>query len=165
MLLVFIDETSDEKLKDYLGFCIATINSRFYPLIKTKAQKILSEIGWEPAVEFKGSYLFSSSHGCADIEIEKRIDVAHDLLYLNMATSRRRMKFYFGRMKSEHHRQDYLTSLPSLLHNALPKPHKGGAGKNLLHITCDERSDISLDDLHESLGQSLLLEDMYFLRE
>jgi len=61
MLLAFVDETSDVKYKDYLGLSVALINASFYPKIKREAQSILIKGGWDPRIEFKGSYLFSAS--------------------------------------------------------------------------------------------------------
>jgi hypothetical protein len=150
MLLVFIDETSDRKFKDYLGFCIATVNARFYPKIKSDAFEILAGIGWDPEIEFKGSFLFSETSGCTDVEIENRIDAANQILDLNVANKNRRMKFYFGSMKTDDHRGAYINSLPSLLHKILPAPPKG-AGKNLIVVHCDERSDINQIEVHSAL--------------
>jgi hypothetical protein len=64
MLLVFIDETTDQKFKT----C------------------------WDPAVEFKGSYLFSATSGCTDVEVVKRIEAAGALLDLNTSKSNSRMR-------------------------------------------------------------------------
>lgn len=155
MLLVFVDETSDTKFTDYLGLSIATVNSRFYPKIKEDALEILLDIGWDPEVEFKGSYLFSISSGCTDIEIEKRIDAANALLDLNVANKNRRMKFFYGELRSTDHRTSYISSLPSLLHKILPRPPKG-AGKNLLILTCDHRDDIKQDELHDALYPAIV---------
>jgi hypothetical protein len=91
---MFIDETSDKKFKEYLGFCIVTVNAHFYPKIKSDAIEILESIGWDPDTEFKGSYLFSATSGCTDAEIENRIDAANAILDLNVANKNRRMKFY-----------------------------------------------------------------------
>jgi hypothetical protein len=151
MLLIFIDETSDSKFKDYFGFCIASINARFYPEIKQEAQKILERIGWDHSVEFKGSYLFSRSCGCTDVEIEKRILAAHQLLDLNIAQKNKRMVFSYGRLKSTNQREDYLHGVPGLLNKVLPRAPKG-AGKNLISITCDERDDITVTELHRYLS-------------
>jgi len=151
MLLVFIDETADAKFKDYFGFCVATINSMYYPLIKKEACKILQEIGWDPSIEFKGSYLFSASSGCSDVEIEKRILAANKLLDLNTASRNRRMAFNFGRLKSTDKREDYIHGVPGLLNKVLPRAPKG-AGKNLISITCDERDDITASELHKRLA-------------
>ena len=163
MLLVFVDETSDVKFKDYLGFSIATINAKFYSKIKSEALKVLQEVGWDSGIEFKGSYLFSQTRGCTGVEIEARIDAAHKLLDLNVASKKRRMKFTYGRMQSQNHKEDYLAALPPLLSKALPKPVKG-AGKNLMALTCDERSDVTQPEIHEALS-SVVRERGYVLVE
>ena len=61
MELIFIDETGDAKFKDYLGFCVAKVNARFYARLKRDVEKALKKIEWDPDTEFKGSYLFSQS--------------------------------------------------------------------------------------------------------
>jgi hypothetical protein len=150
VLLVFVDETSDQKFKDYLGFCVATLNEKFYPSLKQTALEILKDIDWDPSIEFKGSYLFSQSKGCDGVQVVTRLDAAHRLLDLNTAKINSRLRFYYGGMKSENHAQDYLQSVPELLRVSLPKPPKG-AGKNLISVMCDERSDVSSEQLHEAI--------------
>ena len=154
MLLVFVDETTDAKFRDYLGLSIATINARFYPLLKTRAQAILQGIGWDPAVEFKGSHIFSATSGCTDVVVESRIDAAHALLDLNASGSNCRMKFYFGEMGADDHRLAYLAGLPGLLFKAIP-PAPGRAGKNLLSIACDTRSDITAEEIDQALSANI----------
>ncbi|MGA3288138.1 MAG: hypothetical protein ABSD46_12010 [Bacteroidota bacterium] len=127
------------------------INARFYPAIKQEAQGILEKIGWNPSVEFKGSYLFSKSCGCTEVEIEKRVLAAHQLLDLNIAQSNRRMIFHYGRLKSKNQRDDYLHGVPGLLNKVLPHALKG-AGKNLISINCDERDDITVTELHKYIS-------------
>lgn len=151
VLLVFIDETGDVKFKDYLGFCVATMNARFYAGLKSKVQKALSKIEWDPATEFKGSYLFSKSSGTPDVEVERRIDAAREILDLNIALKNSRIRFCYGAMKSTNPSSDYLDALPGLLKKALPKAPKG-AGKNLASVVCDERSDIDGTKLHLALA-------------
>lgn len=153
MLLVFVDETSDKKFKNYLGFCVATINSRSYSNLKAKAQKILRSIDWDPKTEFKGAFLFSASKGCPDVEIERRIDAAHKLLDLNISLKNSRIRFYYGSMDSRDHATDYLRALPGLLMKLPPAPK--GAGKNLVAALCDNRSDIDSATLHEAVSTAL----------
>lgn len=45
MWLVFADETSDARLKNYFGLSVAMINAAFYPAIKREAQQILRNGG------------------------------------------------------------------------------------------------------------------------
>lgn len=150
MQLAFVDEMGDAKLQAYLGICVAMMNARFYPSLKRKTQEILTDVGWSPKVEFKGSHLFSASTGCTDVEIQKRIDAARQLLDLNVAGANSRMQFHYGRMQSGNHGQSYLDHLPTLLDKCLPKA-PSGAGKNLLVVVCDERSDVAATKLHAAL--------------
>lgn len=85
MIFAFIDETSDAKFKEYFGLSCALINSNFYQQIKNDFQNILLEAGWDPTIEFKGSYLFSATKGCSHVSIEKRIEIASNILSLNVS--------------------------------------------------------------------------------
>lgn len=154
MQLVFIDECGDSKLTDYLGFCIAVINGRFYPALKTACQGILQAAGWDPATEFKGCLLFSATQGCVNVPIDKRIAAAREMLELNVAERNSRMRFAYGCMRSKSPKADYLKWLPPLLWRVLGRA-PGGAGKNLLSLICDERSDISADELHANLAPAV----------
>jgi hypothetical protein len=151
MRLLFVDECGDSEKKDYLGLSVATVDGRFYPLLKRKTQAILLRRKWDPAVEFKGGVLFSSSKGCANVSVDDRIAMAGALLDLNASDQNSRMRFSYGRLKSSNHGADYLTHLPGLIERILQTAPKG-AGKDLLTITCDERSDVSPRQLHEVLA-------------
>lgn len=151
MKLLFIDETSDEKFKKYLGFCVAVVDAKAYSLIKRKTCEILDAISWQRNVEFKGAYLFSRTKGCTEVEIEKRIEAAGKLLDLN-AKKNARMKFTFGRMESSSHGADYQTAVPALIKKLLPRAPKG-AGKNLIAVIYDERSDLDADAFNDSVRQ------------
>lgn len=151
MKLVFIDESGDKENTDYLGLSVATADSRHYPTIKSKAHAILKDISWDSKIEFKGSLLFSASKGCLTVSVQDRVRAAGALLDLNASKVNNRMHFTYGRLSSKNHASDYLETLPPLLDRAvLPAP--SGAGKNLISITCDERSDVSPDDLHNALA-------------
>jgi len=163
MRLVFIDECGDKTKPEYLGFCIATVDSRFYPLLKRQAHAVLKQINWDPKVEFKGSFLFSASKGCVTVSVEDRVKAAGALLDLNVSDKNSRMSFSYGRLDSLNHGDDYLTNLPSLLDHALPRAPKG-AGKDLIAITCDERSDVPCTKLHSVLD-SVVRQKGYVLLE
>ena len=150
MILVFVDETSDAKFKDYFGLCCTVVTHTFYRQIKYGFQSILLEGGWDPSIEFKGSYLFSASKGCTHISVDKRVDMAEAIIDLNVAKKNARMKFGFFQTESQDLRADYLRYLPALLFKVLPKATKG-QGKDLISIQYDERSDISPDEVRESI--------------
>lgn len=99
MLLLFVDETSDSKFKDYFGLSIAIINSNFYQTLKASFHKILVDSGWDKEIEFKGSYLFSANSGCKDIPVDKRIEIASRILELNKSRENSRIKFAYFQKK------------------------------------------------------------------
>ncbi len=165
MRLIFIDETGDRKFKDYMGICIASIDSRSYPLLKRESMKILEEVGWDSETEFKGSFLFSRSKGATDVEVEQRIDAAHRLLSLNTSDKKSRLRFAYGKMSSTNKGADYLAAVPELLQlsKVLPKAPTG-AGKNLISISCDDRDDVDESDLHSAI-KSVLDDKGYVILE
>ena len=156
MLSVFVDETSDSKFKDYFGLCVATINTAFYPKVKAEFQQILLRHGWDPEVEFKGSFLFSAKQGDTNVLVEDRVAIAQELISLNKSEVNARMKFHYFAKYSTDQREDYLRFLPTLIEKALPKAQEKG-GKNLVSLHYDQRSDISPRDIREAIAPTLKL--------
>jgi hypothetical protein len=153
MKFLFIDETGDEKFKTYLGFCLARTDARFYPHLKTSSRAILEAIQWEQGVEFKGAYLFSRTKGCSEVEVERRVEAAGQLLDLN-AEQNARMSFAYGAMDSDSHASDYLRAVPELIATWLPRAPKG-AGKNLIAVVYDERVDIEAREFSDSVRDAV----------
>jgi hypothetical protein len=151
MLLVFVDETSDDKFKEYFGLSCVVINTNFYAQVKSAFQRILLRAGWDPKIEFKGSYLFSATMGCRDVKIEKRVEIASEILKLNTSNKNARMKFYYLKKNTTNPKGDYLKYLPPLLYKALPKAPKG-KGKNILSLHCDHRSDITCGEVFDAVS-------------
>ena len=169
MLLAFVDETSDTKFKDYFGLCCATINCSHYRHIKDDFHRILIEGGWNPEIEFKGSYLFSALSGDTSVSIEKRIEITSSILALNTAKKNARMKFAYLKKPSQNQKEAYLKYLPILLEKALPKAKKGG-GKDILSLNCDQRDDVSRKEIYDVVNPIIhekgytLLEDIVISR-
>ena len=155
MLLVFVDETSDSKFKQYFGLNVATINSAHYKHIKDGFQDILRNSRWDESIEFKGSYLFSASKGDPNVGISERIDIAHKILDLNTANKNARMRFDYLRHEApqKSHGDEYLRCLPLLLSKAIKKITKGskGKGKDLALISCDHRNDLKGRDIQNAI--------------
>ncbi len=146
MELIFIDETSDSKFKDYFGICCAQVNHTKYRNIKSKFHKILLDGGWDPNIEFKGSYLFSAKKGCESISVDDRVSLAEEILKLNSSESYGRMRFSYVRSSTDDFKKEYLGALPLLLDKVIKKPKKG-QGKSLISINCDNRSDLCCDEV------------------
>lgn len=154
MLLAFVDETGDRDKPDYFGLTVATVNANFYRAIKTTFLKLLDASGWDPAVEFKGAYLFSASKGCTTVSVDSRITLVSNLLKLNRSAKYRRMKFHYAATESHDHRSVYLEILPLLLAKALPKTSRKG-GKDLLKVYCDHRSDLKPSEIRAVAGPTV----------
>ncbi len=152
MILIFVDETSDSKYKDYFGLCCTAINHTFYPQIKQECHQILHEGEWDFDVEFKGSYLFSASKGCIEIDIDKRIELAEKILDLTTAEKNSRMKLSYFRNESSNHKEDYLRYLPILVKDILGKYRfSRKQGKNQVSVFCDYRQDISVQEIRDAI--------------
>ncbi len=157
MINIFVDETSDEKHRDYFGLCCTAIHHNFYPQIKRECQQILRDGGWDFNVEFKGAYLFSASKGCIEVDIDKRIELAEKILELATAPKNARMKLSYFRKSSTNHKNDYLEHLPFLIRDILGKySFSRKHGKNLVVVSCDYRSDISIRELRETILPAIM---------
>lgn len=164
MILIFADETSDNKFKDYFGISIAVINSNYYSPIKQNFHKILEKSKWDTEIEFKGSCLFSETKGDTNISIDERINICSDLLKLNKSKHNARIKFYYVVIeKCDKQKEAYLKYLPKLLNKALKKTSKKG-GKNILTIQCDQRPDTSSTEIRNAV-QQVIIEKGYTLLE
>jgi hypothetical protein len=152
MIFIFVDETSDDKFKDYFGLCCTAVNQTYYPEIKREFQSLLQSGGWNLDVEFKGSYIFSSTKGCTEVDIEKRVEITEKLLELVSSKKNSRMKLSYFRMKSENQKNDYLEYLPILVWNILGEyGYSGKGGKNLVTLFCDNRSDITIQEIRKAV--------------
>lgn len=163
MLSVFVDETSDSKFTGYFGLCVATVNTAFYPRVKAEFQQILLKHGWDPTVEFKGSFLFSAKQGDTNVSVEDRVAIAQKLISLNKSEVNARMKFHYFAKNSTDARGDYLGFLPTLLKKALPKAQQKG-DKNMVSLHYDQRSDISPREIREAVAP-VLKDRGYYLFE
>lgn len=152
MEFAFIDESGDSKFKDYFGLCMAVVNSSNYRSVKVGFHDVLRKYGWPEDIEFKGAYLFSAKKGARDISIDQRIDMASEVLDLTSAHQNSRFKFYYyASERSEDHKATYLQILPRALQRGLSKPRgKGKGDKALVLLCCDDRDDISIDEIREA---------------
>jgi len=149
MIHVFVDETSDSKFKDYFGLCCAVVKHNFYRQIKAGFQAALTNGGWDPNVEFKGSYIFSATKGCTEVSIDKRVDLAETIVELNTANKNARMQFAYLKTTTQDQKFTYLEYFPVLLEQMLSNVRKGqrGQGKDLVTIQCDYRTDLTAGDI------------------
>src|SRR5687768_7818232 len=147
MQLLFVDESGDQKFKEYFGICVAAVNSAHYRTAKSGFHRILREAKWDETIEFKGSHLFSASKGDPAVSIERRVEMASNILNLNKSDSNARMRFHYScRADCKDHKAEYLARLPALITRALPYTTKKN-GKDLVALSCDGRTDISAAEI------------------
>lgn len=152
MILIFVDETSDSKQKDYLGLSCMGLKHNFYPIVKDEFHRILLNAGWDREIEFKGSYIFSSTKGATNVSVSDRVKIVESLIDLNVANSNARMRFAYSGVLSSAHRNDYLDRVPELIYNLLKNYGKpNGQGKNLVSISMDKREDVSPIELRQRI--------------
>ncbi len=166
MLFVFVDETSDSKFKNYFGLSVVTINYTKYPKVKTEFQKILKKSKWDESIEFKGSCLFSTKSGDTTVSVEERIEIAEKVIDLNISKANARMNFHYlkHQVSPKEHGKEYLRLLPLLLNKGIPKA-PSGAGKNMVSIHFDYRSDIDIKQLREAVTSILQNKDYVIFEE
>lgn len=143
MILVFVDETGDVKFKRYFGLSVAVVKHNFYRQIKEEFHAILHKHGWNPSIEFKGSYLFSATSGDTNISIDERIAIATEVLQLTASEANSRMKLFYLKHETDDPKADYLRTLPLLLEKALPRATDKRQGKDLLSLSYDRRDDMT----------------------
>ncbi len=151
MEFAFVDESGDSKFTDYFGLCLGVINSSNYRTLKHGFHGILKKYDWDESIEFKGAYLFSASKGDTSITVDQRVDMTAEILDLTSAKQNSRMKFYYySQDHSDDHKQTYLEVLPKALKKGLTKPSGRGRGdKPLVMLFCDNRDDISAEEVRE----------------
>ena len=151
MQLLFVDESGDRKFREYFGLCVAAIHSAHYKTAKIGFHKVLREAAWDETVEFKGSHLFSASKGDLKVAIEKRVEMAGQILDLNKSDSNARMRFhYFCHQDCKDQKTEYLAQLPMLVAKSLPQTAKKH-GKDLVILSCDGRDDITATEIQKAV--------------
>lgn len=164
MKLLFIDETSDSGNNNYLGVCAALIDATKYAEIKKEFLCALHEFGWDLGIEFKGSWLFSSSQGCKTVLINQRVELTKRIMSINSAASNSRIKFVYVYTSIGSTKLDYLRLVGGAIEKALDTATTTRNGKNLLSICCDKRSDVLAENIEEII-EPILEKKKYVLIE
>lgn len=144
---LFIDETSDATNTSYLGVCGALIDTSKYGELKREYASIIDEYGWDPSLEFKGTMIFSQSQGCQDVLVDKRIQIAKAIIQLNASDNYSRIKFCYVSSNVGSDRSTYLKLAAIVIAKLLNTKVTPKNGKNIVSICCDNRSDVTLEEL------------------
>ena len=85
MKFIFIDETSNKKKAGFYGLCGVSVDEAHYASLVREITKCFKDKKWNPDIEFKGSYLFSSSKGDPNVTVDERIKLADQIIASNIA--------------------------------------------------------------------------------
>ena len=147
MKFLFIDETLDSCKPDYMGVCAALIDSSKYGDIKRQFMHYLDYYGWDRSYEFKGSYIFSSSHGCPSVTVEKRIELTKSIVDMNNSTTNARISFCFAHTDSGSTSENYLRLVGEVSNGILQSSSSARNGKDVVTFYCDQRNEPSAEDI------------------
>lgn len=157
MLCLFVDETGDGKEQ---AVCCLAVKHNHYSLVKRRFLEILKTNGWDPSVEFKGAYIFSSTKGVSSVTVETRITIANQVVALATADKNARMKFFYTQGESENRKDFYLKRLAILVERVLSQDRSSRkSGKDLVALCIDERSDISVSEVRMTISNLLAKRD------
>jgi hypothetical protein len=176
MKLIFIDETSDSEKKSFLGVCFCIIDLDFYRGLKEEVSGLLKNSDWDMSKEFKGSYLFSASNGDSKVSVDKRIEIAYELIKKSSGAHNSKLATVFVYNTKGNNFENY----KSLVSFGLEKIISLGGfpanqKKRIASIFIDNRSDIdevsgNRKELLEMIGSILkekkiaLVEDVEIVR-
>lgn len=172
MKLLFIDETSDANNPKYLGICAALIDVSKYGSIKRDFHRYLGDFKWDPSIEFKGSWIFSSSKGCQAVPVEKRIELTKRIIEMNSSPKNSNIKFcYISNQDPDlNQTKQYELLIQPLLKRILKSSNTTQHGKDVIAIYCDKRQDIDCKKIRIIISPILkekkliLLEDIHFVQ-
>ncbi len=163
MKFVFIDEVAhSQKNPNFLGVGAILIDSVNYVKFKENFTEAFKELNWDPAIEFKGKYLFSQK-GDTTVSVEKRIDFVYKIAESSRAKRNARYTFYFAYTFRGNNTENYNLLLRCMLKD-IPKPPNKRGDKNLIALYIDGRDDLKEQRLFMECNEELKNRG-YFLLE
>ncbi|MBX2992411.1 MAG: hypothetical protein KF749_14765 [Bacteroidetes bacterium] len=170
MKLMFIDETSDSSNPNYLGVCGALVDATRYGDMKRQFMSTVGLYNWDPSIEFKGSYIFSSSTGCKDVSVDARIRIVDRVIEYTSSPSTARVKFCYAFSTSGTGAEQYLELVFNVASSLAPRKTNQKLGKDVIAIFVDQRTDVTQQAIRANLEPVLirkgltLFEDITFVK-
>jgi len=165
MKFIFLDETQNKRKRDFYGICGISIDARFYPSIAREVKQLFNNVGWNLRFEFKGRFLFSSKKGDPNVTIDKRIELANQMINLNVAKKNARLNAIFVWNEASDTTENHLYLTKCALKELL-------SSNNKLYIIFADRNDkIKHQDLWKAAYDIIvnksccLVEDVVIIKE
>ena len=167
MKFIFIDETSNNKKNpNFYGICGVCIDEKHYPGFAREVTKCFKDAGWNTEIEFKGSYLFSTSRGDPNVNVDARIDMVDKIIALNIAEKNAKLKAVFAWNEARDTADNHLFLVKQVLCKLLPSINKNRKEKPCL-VLADRNDKILQRALWETVNDTLadrnycLVEDVH----
>jgi hypothetical protein len=167
MKLLFIDETQViQRDPNFFGICGIFMDESHYNSITKEMMKSFKKVKWDTSIEFKGAFLFSQSKGDSNVSIDKRIQLANEIISSSVANINSRLKALFVWNFDRDTKDNYIYLIDSLI-KKLPssKPKKSCA------VFVDQNQKIPESQVCELINTSLtnkrysLLEDINIIKK
>jgi len=131
MYLVFADEFKESRKNfEFYGLSVIYINNSSYQKFKKGFYKRLKELGWNPSIEIKGRYSFSSTKGDTNVSINDRLKFVEKLFDLSKSGSGRyasaQCYYSIGIYNKGTDEEEMYLDLLSKIIRKLPLGKKGG---------------------------------------
>jgi hypothetical protein len=156
MKLLFFDETSNNRDKQFFAICGVCIDSANYKRVAEVFREAFKNSGWQEECEFKGRFLFSESKGDPSVPVIKRIDLARSLIEANVAQRNARLKAVLVWNKKGPTTENYLNLLSSAAKRALgTRASSQQRDKNLCIAFCDRYEQANPRDIWQTLRNAV----------
>src|SRR5499433_3495794 len=110
MKLIFIDEVEQpHKASGFFGIGAFVVDSSFYRALKETVHKAFKVARWDQEEEFKGRYLFSSTKGDTNVDINSRIELVRTIVQATTANKNARAMFCLAFDHEGRTEENYLT--------------------------------------------------------
>jgi len=159
MKFIFIDETTNKRKKDFYGICGVSIDDYFYSRIAQDVSQLFKDAGWNLDFEFKGRFLFSSTKGDPTVTIEERIEIANQMVALNVARKNARLQAIFFWNEASDTKENHLYLTKRVLDHLMTSSNK------LYMIFADQNDKISSQDLWKVAFDNTLGKDCCFVED
>lgn len=135
MKLIFVDEVCGVINKDLFGLCAVIIDSTKYKSIHDEFLKTLSNSGWPPSAELKGSYLFSNDPQSSGKNPSEMVGLVKSVIDHLSSKNNSRSDVIFAYNTEKLSTNNYLKLLKSIICKI--QKSASGAGKNIASIYLD----------------------------
>src|SRR5215813_13941540 len=129
------------KASGFFGIGAFVVDSSFYRALKETAHKAFRVAGWDQEEEFKGRYLFSSTKGDTNVDVNTRIELVRTIVQATTANKNARAMFCLAFDHEGRTEENYLTLLGRALRKC-PRPTNKKGDKSLAAVFYD-RTDIA----------------------